>query len=242
MADFFTSFTGQAIAKRRMRNAGDGLPMWPLSAGAAAVRYVVQAPLFAALRLVTRPRVYGLEALEGLAPPVLFVANHASHIDTPLVLSSLPAEWREQVAVAAAADYFFTRKALAAWVALTMNAFPFSRTRGVRRTLEHCDLLCAQGWSLLVFPEGTRSPTGELSPFKPGVGMLALRLGVPVVPVYLGGTCRVLPKGSSVPRPAGVVVRFGRQLDLNVCVSYEAAASNIEKAVRTLAQTTTLDV
>jgi 1-acyl-sn-glycerol-3-phosphate acyltransferase len=138
------------------------------------------------------------------------------------------------VTVAAAADYFFSRRWLGVTVGLLLNAFPFSRTTAVRPTLEHCAGLLDQGWSILLYPEGTRSTTGRLGPFKSGVGLLAVDLEVPVVPIHVQGLERILPKGRTVPRRGSVRVAFGPPLRFPPGTPYNEAAAQIEEAVRSL--------
>ena len=113
-------------------------------------------PLF---RSQVRTRVEGLDVLERIDGPVIFVANHASHLDTPLILLSLPDEWRRRTAVAAAADYFFDTWWRAVGSSLLFNTFPIDRRGGTMATTP--GEVLADGWSLVIFPEGTRS-TGRL--------------------------------------------------------------------------------
>lgn len=147
-------------------------------------------------------------------------------------LKALPGRIRGRVAVAAAADYFFTRTMLGAAVALVLNAFPFSRSTAVRPTLEHCASLLDRGWSILLYPEGTRSTTGQIGSFKAGVGLLAVELDVPVVPVRIEGLERILPKGRTLPRRGRATITFGRPLRFEAGTSYNAATTEIEEAVR----------
>lgn len=210
-------------------------PRWPLSPLAGAARRLAQLAVFAALRRVAPASSSGATSLDGLSSPVIFVANHTSHLDSPTLLQALPRRWRRRVAVAAAADYFFTSRLRGASVALLLNAFPFSRTEAVRPTLQHCARLVDHGWSLLLYPEGTRSTGGRMAPFKDGVGLLAVEMAVPVVPVWLEGVGQVLPKGRRLPRPAPVTVRFGPPLRFCAGTSYPVATKAIEEAVRSLA-------
>jgi long-chain acyl-CoA synthetase len=190
---------------------------WPLAAPARLARSLLQRLLlFPAHALVCRPfTVEGVEHLRGLQPPLLLIANHTSHLDTPAVLRALPVPLRRRAAVAAAADYFYSRQLVGAAMSLLLNTFPFSREgsgRAVRASLERCGELADDGWSVMIYPEGTRSTTGRLQPFRSGIGLLATELQLPVVPVAIGGTHALLPKGRSLPRRGPVTVRFGPAL------------------------------
>ena len=104
----------------------------------------------------TRPIVEGVEYLENLRAPAVFIANHSSHLDAPLIVSSLPRRFADRLAVGAAADYFFDARIRAAATVLFFNAFPVER-HGSRRLRSLAVELLDDGWNLLLFPEGTRS-------------------------------------------------------------------------------------
>jgi long-chain acyl-CoA synthetase len=194
-----------------------------------------QVVVFPLLRWVCRPRrLEGAEWLEGLSGPVLLVANHTSHLDSVSVLAALPRRLRRRTRVAAAADYFFTRAWLGTFASLVLGAFPFHREGAVSASLATCGDLVDQGCSNLIFPEGTRSRDGGLAPFKPGIGLLARELGVPVVPVHLAGLHAVLPKGRRWPRPGPVRVSIGQPLRVAAELSNAEAAAQLEAAVRRL--------
>jgi 1-acyl-sn-glycerol-3-phosphate acyltransferase len=161
----------------------------------------------------TRPEVQGRERLDALKGPVVFVANHSSHLDTPLILGSIPQHLGKRVAVGAAADYFFDARWRAAVTALVFNAFPVERHRS-RRLRSLAPYLLAKGWSLLLFPEGTRSEDGWMSPLRLGAAHLCVTQGVPIVPIALRGTYAAMPRGRNWPVPgrARVVVRYGTPL------------------------------
>jgi 1-acyl-sn-glycerol-3-phosphate acyltransferase len=161
----------------------------------------------------TRVSVQGLDVLEGLAPPIVFVSNHASHLDAPLALCSLPPAWRERTAVGAAADYFFDVWWRAAATALVFNAFPVERAGGARAT-QTAEELLADGWSLIVFPEGTRSRDGWMHRFRTGAARLALDHSVPIVPIAIRGSFAAMPRGRGWPRAGRfpISVRFGPAL------------------------------
>jgi 1-acyl-sn-glycerol-3-phosphate acyltransferase len=130
----------------------------------------------------TNAVVEGTEYLDGVRGPVVFVANHSSHLDTPLILGSLPERFADRVAVGAASDYFFDVRWRAALTAVFFNAFPVERY-GSRRLRSLALDLVDDGWSLLLYPEGTRSEDGWINPFKLGAAMLCVTKGIPCVPM-----------------------------------------------------------
>jgi 1-acyl-sn-glycerol-3-phosphate acyltransferase len=158
----------------------------------------------------TAPNVEGLDRLGGLRAPVMFVSNHSSHLDAPLVLCSLPKPWRERTATAAAADYFFDVWWRAASTALVFNAFPIDRA-GSGRSTSTAARLVQEGWNLLVFPEGTRSKDGWVGRFRSGAARLCLEHGMPAVPVAIRGAYAAMPRGRGWPRRGRfpVSVRYG---------------------------------
>ena len=174
------------------------------------VQRLALAPL---LRSEIQPIVHGQDLLERMGPrSVVFVANHTSHLDTPLILCSLPDDWRRRTAVAAAADYFFDTWWRATGSALVFNTFPIER-RGGTLSSTPGDLL-SNGWNVVVFPEGTRSPDGWTRPFRLGAAFLAAQHGVPVVPIGIRGSFAAMPRGRGWPVPGrpAVTVRFGEPL------------------------------
>jgi len=173
---------------------------------------------FVAQRLVLKPFVWtitnttvlGRERLEHLSGPFVVVSNHSSHLDAPLILGALPRRLSRYVAAGAAADYFFDvwwRKGL---TSLFFNAFPVDRS-GLRGKRGMATGLLDAGVPLLLFPEGTRSRTGEMAQFKPGAAALCISRDVPCLPVAIVGANAAMPHGNSVPlkgRPP-IFVTFG---------------------------------
>lgn len=158
---------------------------------------------------LAQPTRRGFDRLDGLDGPLIFAANHHSHIDTPLLVSSIPRPWRHKLVVGAAADYFFGTRITSAMSALVIGAIPIDRRRLTRSSTDLARQLLDEGWSLVVFPEGGRSPDGWGQPFRGGAAFLAIRAGIPVVPVHIEGTGRVLGKGASRPTPSRTTVTFG---------------------------------
>jgi 1-acyl-sn-glycerol-3-phosphate acyltransferase len=145
----------------------------------------------------TRRRVEGTENLRGLSGPIVFVANHASHMDTPAILRALPRRWRRRTVVAAAADYFYKRKIVAVAVSLLFNTVPIERRSGraASRAMTHIDRLLDRGNSLLLFPEGTRNRNGAVGRLRFGAAKIAREHGALIVPIYIEGTRAALPPG-----------------------------------------------
>lgn len=192
--------------------------------------------LFPALRLFAPVKVEGGEHLRG-AGPFLFAANHASHLDAPVVLAALPVHLRVHVRVAAAADYFFSRRWKGWLASMLLNAFPFERKApGCARSLKQTQRLLNAGQSVLIFPEGTRSNDGSIQPFKRGVGVLALGGARPVIPVHIEGTYAAWPRGARWPRRKQVIVRFGEPLSFSRPEEPLCVAAQIEQAVRKMAR------
>jgi long-chain acyl-CoA synthetase len=210
-------------------------PEWPAGAAASAARILLQRMLLDPLLALLCPtQVKGLKNLEDLSGPALFIANHTSHLDAPMVLKVLLRRYGSQLSVAAAADYWFANPLLGNLTTLLLNAFPMARQGNARPCMEHIVDLVDCDWSVLIFPEGTRSPSGELQPFKPGVGLLAVELGIPIVPIHLSGLHTVLPKGSLVPRRGPVEVTIGKPLHFLPGMDYVQAAQQLEREIRRL--------
>ena len=199
-------------------------------------------------RLFARLKISGRENLDAVEGPVVFVANHQSNLDTPAIMASLPQRWRYRIAAAMWKEYFdahffperhsFTQRwgnsILYRLLTLLFNAFPIPQAEtGTRQSLRYMGELLEDGWSILIFPEGERTLTGEIGRFYPGVGMIASRMQVPVVPIRLVGLDRVLHRYTVWPRRGQVEVRIGAPLFLKG-ESYTAMAKQVEDAVRNL--------
>ena len=199
-------------------------------------------------RVFLKLEVQGLDQLAGLSGPVVFASNHQSHMDVPTIMIAMPARWRYRVAPAMAKEFFdahYNRKRYGwrAWFTNTLNyvlssqffaAFPLTRREtGTRETLRYIGETAADGYSILIFPEGKRTEHGEIAPFQPGVGMIASRLDLPIVPVRLEGLDRVLHRTMKFPVRGPVRVAFGAPIRVSG-TDYAGLAKIVEEAVRGL--------
>jgi 1-acyl-sn-glycerol-3-phosphate acyltransferase len=153
------------------------------------------------MEFYTRRRTQGREKLAGLRGNAIIVANHISHMDTPVILAALPRRLRKRTAVAAAADYFYKNKLVAWLVSLIFNTVPIERKGGLdERTAGHLDQLLDDGWNLLLYPEGTRSRSGRTGKVRRGAAVLAAGHGLPIVPIRISGTRAAMPPGRLWPK------------------------------------------
>jgi long-chain acyl-CoA synthetase len=182
---------------------------------------------------------HGLENLPEQGPFVI-AANHSSHMDTGAIIVALaerdeafkrarvqakephPAPHISHPAplfVLGARDYFFNTL-LRGWFFHTfLRVVPFDRTVNPLEGLRIAAAILKAGYPLLIFPEGTRSVTGKLQPFKPGLGLLAIETGVPIVPTLIEGTFEALPKGKLIPKRSKIKVTFGEPVKVDMFVS-----------------------
>jgi long-chain acyl-CoA synthetase len=246
LKEWISSQTQQSEASSK-----DDRGLWaasrPIRLFGNALQRVIALPLF---RHYLPLSVYGLENLMQLQPPVIFVANHASHLDTPAIFAALPAPWRRRLAPAARQEQFrgffdfrhSTSKEILGGTlqyvlaGLLFNVYPLPQTMaGVRRALRKTGELVSRGYCPLIFPEGHRTLDGRMHAFQPGVGLMAVRLRIPVVPIYLKGLYEVYSAHDSWPKAGPVAVYVGPPLEFAAHTDYADAAAKIEQAVNGLA-------
>jgi 1-acyl-sn-glycerol-3-phosphate acyltransferase len=144
------------------------------------------------------------------------------------------------LALIGANDYFFRSRRLRWIVSPLMNVIPIDREPGAK-SLSACLATCRKfmqetGGSLILYPEGTRSPDGQMNAFKSGAALFAIELGVPVVPAYIVGTHHILSKGHYLPRVGPVTVRFGKPVELAPLHTGELPREQRRRAVEKLTQ------
>ncbi len=224
-------------------------PRWPWS-------WPVQWLRVAFLEGVVRPLVWFLARPRTkigepgtLRGPLLLVANHVNIFDLPLILYALPGRLRRHLAVAMSAEVLtelrqgrrqrnvvqnlFARPAAFLLVAL-FNLFPLPRLLGFWRSFAHAGEALDRGYSVLVFPEGRRGYTGELQPFRPGIGLLTAAAGVPVLPVALRGAGSTARQGGKWFRPPHLAVWVGTPMRFAEGTSPEDITKALQHAVAAL--------
>jgi len=193
------------------------------------------------LKVYHRLSVRGRENLPAEAPFIL-VANHASHLDVLALAGSCPARLRDRIFPIAAGDTFFESVPVAAFAAYALNALPLWR--------KHCDpadlqelrrRLTDEPCAYVLFPEGTRTRTGEMGIFKRGIGSLVASTLVPVVPCYLQGAFEAFSADKRFPRPRKLVLTVGAPLRFPAAANdkegWTEVAAKVEAAVRSLKPT-----
>ncbi|MCH7828496.1 AMP-binding protein [Patescibacteria group bacterium] len=190
--------------------------------------------------------IKGLENIEHIKHPVLFFSNHLSTIDVGVIYGALPARIRKRLAVAAATEVLYETqtpwiKYAKGFLEFLFVMFPFSRSGQVKSSVEYLGRIIDRDFSVLVFPEGVMSRTGRLREFKGGAGLLAIEMGVPIVPVKLKGTQQVVqpgPEGAPPvfrwPRRHRVKITFGKPFLIDQTMTYQEAARFIEEKIRNL--------
>jgi long-chain acyl-CoA synthetase len=225
-------------------------PRWNRGALASFVRNVSLATWILPIgRIFAWVRAEGLENLDGIDGPVIFAPNHQSHLDVPAIMMALPYRWRRRLAPAMSKEFFdarfhperysrskwFTNSLNYYLSTLFFNAFPLpQREAGALDALRYAGELAGEGWCVLIFPEGKRTTHGEIYPFQPGVGMMASRLNLPVVPVRLVGLEKILNQSAKMAAPGRARVIFGKPLHLEG-ENFRELAARVEAAVRALA-------
>ncbi|QXE88597.1 AMP-binding protein [Geomonas nitrogeniifigens] len=211
------------IARREKGHRRGHYRFWTNTAPVRALRMLGDAllnyPLF---RLFVRLEVRGRENVEHLQGPVVFVANHLGYFDQPSLMFALPREVRYRTATAAWEEFFFGdyhglerlwRLATYQYGTLFLNLFPLPQTSGFSAAVKYMGKLTDRGLNTLIFPEGGHSHDGSMQDFQLGLGIIAKELEIPIVPVKIVGTDKILPpQKTGIPKRGTVTVSFGKPL------------------------------
>jgi len=225
-------------------------PAWTQQAWQQAIRVgVYYLFIWPATYLLAHPRIRGREKLAGLRGPVLIISNHITEIDIGFIQAALPARFRQRLAVAMIGerlrgmrnpppDTGFFRGWLDRLqyflVVALFNVFPLPQRSGYRESFAYAGASADRGYSVLVFPEGRRTPDGNLSPFRAGVGLLAKRLNLPVVPVRIDGLYELARANRRIVPPGAIRVSIGAPLHFTPQDSEESIVQQLESAMRSL--------
>ena len=188
-------------------------------------------------KLFCRLEVHGRENFP--KSPFIICSNHCSHADTPVLMLATKFYFKK-LGIIVAEDYFFSHKKRRGVVRLFMNTIPLNRQsthRSFRSTLQQCNKFLNQGGNcLIIYPEGTRSNNGEMQPFKRGIAVLASELNLPIVPVHIHGTHRVLSKNNLIPKPGCITVNIGKALFVKKPREYKESCviHTLENEIRAL--------
>jgi len=190
------------------------------------------------LKLFHRLSIEGRQHLPASGSFIL-VANHASHLDSLVLASAVSWRMQSRVFPVAAGDTFFSSPLTGTLSALLINALPMWRGRTCTHGLADLRARLTQEQCVyIVFPEGTRSRTGEMAPFRAGVGMLVAATPVPVVPCRLIGTYEALPHDRRLPKPTKLRLRIGEPIMFAQLADdregWQSVATTIEAAVVTM--------
>ncbi|MGH9560250.1 MAG: 1-acyl-sn-glycerol-3-phosphate acyltransferase, partial [Terracidiphilus sp.] len=220
---------------------------WPTRIVRAAVFNLLARP---AMLLRGWPGVTGRQNLSGLSSPALVISNHVAFFDPAYIIEALQSRFRRKLAIAMdgellesmrnpqAGTPFFRGMAnrAAYWLVISVyNVFPLPLHAGFRKSFAFAGELVDRGWSVLIFPEGTRTRDGKLSPFRAGIGLLATRLNVPIIPMRLNGVFELKAAGKRWAHPGQIGVAIGSPARFQENDDPEQIARELEQRVAELA-------
>ena len=197
---------------------------WPITWIRSFIYYLLTWP---ATLIMAHPKIVGRENLRRIDEPLLIICNHITYIDLGFVLIALPPHLRRKLAVGMWGELLwkmwrppedwnpFVRWSYQAgyWLVVALfNVFPLPQQSGVRESFAYAGESVDRGYSVLVFPEGVRTPDGKPCPFRSGIGMLAARLDIPVVPMRIDGLYGMKMAGRKVARPGELTVVIGQPM------------------------------
>jgi long-chain acyl-CoA synthetase len=218
---------------------------WPVTWIRLIAHYLLIRP---AVFLLGWPRVYGRDNLRNVRGPVLMVCNHISDVDLGFVVTALPGRFRHRVATAAGGEAMellrtppvnrpFFKKVYdrIKWAlgAALLNIFPLPRQAGFKQSFEYAAEAAGRGYNILIFPEGHHTTTGHLFPFRPGIGILANALRIPIVPVRIDGLFEVKQAGRKFAHRGQISVHIGVPVIYGEASDPAAIARELEQRVST---------
>ncbi|KKQ33321.1 MAG: Acyltransferase family protein [candidate division TM6 bacterium GW2011_GWF2_37_49] len=214
------------------------LKKWPCSWWAKIVRAVGQFWILLFTKIFMKVEIDGLENIQDVSTPVIFMPNHNSYFDPLAVLQILPFKIRKRLTFAAAEDVLYGKFKWISWLGeLFFNTFslPRSEESNIRAGLDVMGKALDKGLYVVVFPEGKISVDGKFQPLKSGAGLMAVEMHVPIIPIKIDGIENLAPYGSFIPRRRVVVkIKIGKPIKFKKADSYESARIQIENTMRSL--------
>ena len=231
----------------------DSYPRWPWSTPIRALRVAfVELIVRPLVRFLAKPKI--VREKDTYPPgPLLIISNHVTAYDGALILYALPPHLRHRVAAAMSGEMLLDLRRgrnqgnwlvdliapLGYWLVTALfNVFPLPRAKGFRRSFAHAGEAMDRGYSVLIFPEGTRTRDGRMHNFRPGIGLLAQQSGVPVLPVALVGLGALRVNGQGWFRSGKVAVHVGSPIVPFSAAGADQLTRQFEKAVRALLEKT----
>jgi long-chain acyl-CoA synthetase len=236
------------LLKQPAQPSGFLYPRWAQHGVVKALRIVIYYLLtWPATFLLARPRIHGQENLQSLQGPLLFISNHVTQVDVGFILAALPVRFRHRLAVAMNGEMLqdmrkppVEMRLIRRWieklsyvlVTALFNVFPLPQKAGYRQSFIFAGESVDRGYSILVFPEGTRTQTGEMGPFRAGIGILATNLDIPVVPIRIEGLFEIKKARKKYARPGTIRVTIGAPVQYERGADPSAIALDLENRTR----------
>lgn len=219
---------------------------WPVTWIRIFVYYLLVWPY---TMIMARPKVIGRERLKGVRGPVLVISNHITEIDIGFILPALPPKLRHRLATAMRGEllremrrppkeWFFLRRWYAQLrfflVTALFNVFPLPQRAAYQESFRFAGYLADKSYNILIFPEGRRTETGEMTEFRRGIGLLATRLNLPVVPIRIDGLFPLKMQKKHFAKPGTIQVRIGNLVKFESTDDPEEIAKRLQEIVQNL--------
>lgn len=212
------------------------LPLFLRSRLLESVRALFQAVVFIWFKGIVALHIIGLKQDTQSKEPCIYIMNHTSHLDGIALTYAL--RKHKKVAFAAAEDYFFKKGIFNTIKAVLFQCiiavFPFARKGSIEPSIQRLGSVLERGYSVAIFPEGTRTTTGAMNTFKSGIGFITGHVSVPIVPVFVDGLFKILPKGAMWPTSGAANIVFGEPIILPASISIAERTALLERALTNL--------
>ncbi len=223
---------------------------WPQSTLIRGIRilvyHVITLPY---IMLMARPKILGRERLKDFRGPALIISNHISQIDIGFLMAALPTQLRNRLGVAMQGEqlrsmryppksWFFLKRwweqLQYALIAALFNVFSLPQRAKYRESFRFAGELADRGYSVVIFPEGRRTETGEMAPFRSGIGLLATQLNLPIIPMRIDGLFPFKIAKKHYAPPYAVQVRIGDPIKFEPTADPEEIARELQRIVERL--------